>query len=196
MSRSQSLVLASSSKYRRRLLDRLDIEFTVKSPEVDEFRRQNEAPCQMARRLAAAKARAIATDHPDKLVLGADQVVTLDDRIFQKPGDRTRAIEQLNQLSGKTHRLITAVALVSPGDEAPLREGTSIYEMEMRPLTDAAIRRYVDADRPFDCAGSYKIEAGGVRLFEATRGDDPTAIEGLPLMRVWSMLLDAGWNDD
>ncbi len=184
------LILASSSKYKRRLLARLPTEFGVRTPGIDESRHAGESPAQMARRLAVEKARVIHEQESDALVLGSDQVAAKDDRIFGKPGSQDRAVEQLQKLQGATHQLITAVALADP--DGGVETATAVYEMVMRRLTTDEIRAYVDEDRPVDCAGAYKIEAAGIRLFEATKGDDPTAIEGLPLTKVWGLLLDAG----
>ena len=185
-----SLVLASSSPYKRRLMRRLGIEFDSVSPEIDESRLDGESPTEMACRLAEAKAMTIRQRRPDAWVIGADQIAASGDRVFGKPGGRDEAISQLEQLEGTTHQLITAVALSHRDKAADVSVTT--YDMVMRPLTPDQIRRYVDEDTPFDCAGSYKIEQAGIRLFEATRGDDPTAIEGLPLTRVWTLLLEAG----
>ncbi len=186
------LILASSSPYKRRLMRRLGVDFTTCSPNIAEVRRPGESPATMTRRLATEKAQAIIEQVPYALVVGADQTAALDDRLFGKPQTRRRAIAQLQALQGRTHHLITAVALVGP--DGDVHTSTSTYEMVMRPLTTAQIELYVDKDEPFDCAGSYKIEEAGIRLFEATRGDDPTAIEGLPLTRVWSLLIEAGYS--
>ena len=191
MTDDSTLILASSSPYKRRLMRRLGIDFVSQSADVDEERLPDESPHQMARRLAKTKARKVAAKNPEAWVIGGDQVAALDDRIFGKPGSRTGAIDQLKALQGRTHQLITAVALAHPKDG--ISTATSTYEMAMRRLTAGEIATYVDEDNPVDCAGAYKIEEAGIRLFEATRGDDPTAIEGLPLTKVWTLLLDAGW---
>lgn len=188
------LVLATGSRYKRRLMERLGVDFSSRSADIDESRRSGESPLEMARRLAADKADAVASADPDAAVLASDQVPALGDRIFRKPGGRRAAVEQLRRLAGSTHQLVTAVALQTP--DGRLHTDEVVYQMQMRPLTDDQIRRYVDEDAPFDCAGAYKIEAAGIRLFEATRGDDPTAIQGLALTRVWSLLLQAGWTDE
>lgn len=190
MNDKHGLILATGSPYKRRLMRRLNVEFTSRAPEIDEKRLDGESPDEMARRLALEKAKAIAGDSSGGWILAGDQVVACDGRIFDKPTTRRRAIDQLRRLQGTTHRLITQVALCGP-DKSVTSDGV-VYEMVVRPLSDEQIRRYVDEDRPLDCAGSYKIEAAGIRLFEATRGDDPTAIEGLPLTRVWTLLLEAG----
>lgn len=190
-----SLVLASGSTYRRRLIARLVPDHAALDHRVDEdgvqARMANASPAAVADALARAKARSVAADHPDAHVLGSDQVVDLDGAILGKAGSVAGARDQLRRLAGRTHRLITAVCLRAPdGSE---QTHTEIHQMRMRALSDEEIARYVDADRPLDCCGAYKIESLGVSLFEATAGDDPTAIEGLPLMAVAAMLRAAGW---
>ncbi|QDG49698.1 septum formation protein Maf [Persicimonas caeni] len=184
-----SLVLASGSPYKRQLMERLGLAFETLSADVDESSLADEAPEETARRLAHAKAKAVAAERPEAWVLGADQVIALDGRRFSKPGSDEGARRQLAALSGKTHRLITSVALLTPDEE--LFESTAEYQMQMRPLSEAEIAAYVAEDTPTDCAGAYKIEAGGIRLFRALRGDDYTAIVGLPLTHVWHLLEQA-----
>ena len=179
------LILASGSAYKRALLERLDLEFDTLPAGVDEAASPEEVPG------AAAKAQEVGRRRPEAWVLGADQVIALDEQRFTKPGSPGQARAQLGRLSGRTHRLITAVALRAP--DARLYEAAVEYAMEMRPLSEETIVEYVDRDRPLDCAGSYKIEAGGIRLFRSMRGDDYTAIVGLPLTRVWSLLEEAGY---
>lgn len=184
-----SLVLASGSPYKRQLMERLGLEFEAQSADVDESSRDDETPAQTAQRLAVAKAQAVAAERPDAWVIGADQVIAIEGERLGKPGSAERARRQLATLSGKTHRLITAIALRTP--DGQLHEACVEYQMQMRPLSDDEIAAYVAADNPTDCAGSYKIEAGGIRLFRALRGDDYTAIVGLPLTRVWHLLEQA-----
>ena len=186
---TQTIVLATSSPYKRRLFNRLGVDFNAADPQIDESRRKGEAPENLARRLAVEKARAVHREHPDAWIIGSDQVAALGDVVFEKPGSIEGAVVQLKQLQGKTHRLISAVALATPNRE--VETAKAVCEMVMRPLTDEQIRRYVRRDRPIDCAGAYKIEEAGVKLFEATHCDDPTAIEGLPLTKVWGLLLKA-----
>ncbi|TXD38577.1 septum formation protein Maf [Lujinxingia vulgaris] len=186
-----TLILATESAYKIELLQRLGLPFEACAAHIDEARIPDEAPATMAARLALHKARRVAEDYPDAYVLGADQVIALDQQIFQKPATAERAVAQLMALQGKTHRLITAIALRTP-DGAELASECA-FEMVMRPLTEPQARAYVEADQPLFCAGSYRIEAGGIRLFEAARGDDFTAIIGLPLTRVWSLLDQAGY---
>src|SRR5690554_5819278 len=153
------LILATESPYKIELLQRLDLRFEALAAHIDEARRPGESPRAMASRLAIEKARHIAAKHPDAYVLGADQVIALDDHIFQKPGTVDRAVAQIMQLQGKTHQLITAIALCSPSGQE-LASGCA-FEMVMRPLTEAQARAYVEADQLLGCAGSYRIEARG-----------------------------------
>ena len=185
------LLLASESRYKQKLFHRLGLPFHSQAPSLNEDRLPEEAPLAMAIRLAGNKALAIRPDHPDAFIVAADQVISLESRIFHKPGTRESAIAQLLALQGQTHTLITAVALSLPS--GPLLEAQVIFEMEMRPLSPSEIAAYIDQDTPFDCAGSYKIEAAGIRLFRNTRGPDPSAIEGLPLTRVWALLEEGGY---
>ncbi|RAL21684.1 septum formation protein Maf [Lujinxingia litoralis] len=188
---THKLILATESRYKIELLERLSLPFEAIAAQVDERRLEGESPAAMATRLADAKAKRLQQSHPDAFVLGADQVIALGDTIFQKPGNEERACEQLMQLQGRTHHLITAIALRPPAG-APLHAQVA-FEMVMRPLTETQVRAYVHQDLPVHCAGSYRIEAAGIRLFEAARGDDFTAIIGLPLTRVWSLLEQAGY---
>jgi septum formation protein len=184
------LILASGSRYRREQLARLDVPFSVDPADIDE--RAVEAPSlgELALELARRKARVVAGRHPDAWVLGGDQIIALDGEELHKPGTVERACAQLARLQGRTHELLCAVALVGPGGQE--RAELVRVEMEMRPLTEAEIARYVARDSPLDCAGSYMLEQGGVQLFDAMRGDDYTAIVGLPLTRVRAMLEWAG----
>ena len=179
------LVLASGSSYRRELLLRLGHDFHVVAPDIDESRQVGEAPLDLASRLARAKAAAGAAARPDAFVIGSDQVIALGDEVFQKPGSAPNAREQLTRLAGKTHQLITAVCVRSPTTAV---SEVMTHEMVMRPLSESEITGYVYDDEPYDCAGSYKIEAKGIRLFEEMRGDDYTSIIGLPLTVVRRLL--------
>lgn len=172
-------------------MSRLDLDFETEPPDLEESSRPGESPAEMAARLARAKTRRIHRDHPDAWVLGADQTVALDGELFRKPGTVDAAVDQLRRLAGRTHELTCAVACRSPDGE--LEEATVDYEMTMRDPGDEALRGYVERDRPLDCAGAYKIEQRGIRLFRSMRGDDYTAIIGLPLTRVWSILDRAGY---
>lgn len=191
MTKAHPLILASGSRYRRELLLRLGLDFDTISADVDESRRNQEAPDALATRLAAAKADVVARQHPDAFVIGSDQVIAVDDEILSKPGTVERARAQLALLAGRRHRLLTAVCIVAP--DASRAESIVEYEMKLRELTAREIEEYVEVDEPLDCAGSYRIEAGGIALFEYLRGDDYTAIIGLPLTAVRRHLDELGF---
>ncbi|MFN9719208.1 MAG: Maf family protein [Planctomycetota bacterium] len=187
------MILASTSKYRRELLQRLVPEFVCQSPGVDEnsWFREGRSPAQLATLLAAAKAESVFSQHPDAVVIGSDQVVDLNGRTLGKPGSREASVTQLSQLSGQTHRLLTAVCVCSPEIRYELLHITTL---RMRALSLSEIHRYVDRDQPFDCAGSYQIESLGISLFDAIETTDFTSIMGLPLMPLASHLRSLGIN--
>ncbi len=185
------LVLASTSRYRRELLQRLRLPFEVQSPEVDETARPAEPPAELALRLALAKARAVAALRPDAVVIGSDQVCDLDGQALGKPGDHERATAQLRRLSGRTAVFQTAVAVV--------REDTGYSQVLLAPVTvrfralgNAEIEHYLRLEQPYDCAGSAKCETLGIALLDAIDSDDPTALVGLPLIRTCRLLRAAG----
>ena len=187
----RSLVLGSTSRYRRELLARLGLPFDVAAPAVDETPRPDEAPRALALRLALAKARAVAGLHPRAIVIGSDQVADLDGEPLGKPGNHERATAQLRRMRGKTVVFHTAVAVVCQDsrfeqvDLAPVR-------VRFRDLSDEEIERYLRAEQPYDCAGSAKSEGLGIALLDAIDSDDPTALIGLPLIRTCRMLRAAG----
>ncbi|NBB93277.1 MAG: septum formation protein Maf [Gammaproteobacteria bacterium] len=183
------LILASSSPYRAELLARLGLEFERSSPDVDESPLDGESGRELAMRLARAKAAAVAQARPDAIVIGSDQVAECRGRLLGKPGDRKRAVEQLAFCSGEEIVFHTAVCVRSGPDEHVDLVPTSVA---MRALERERIERYVDADRPFDCAGAMKSEALGISLAERISSDDPTALVGLPLTRVVSLLQHFG----
>lgn len=186
------LVLASTSAYRRALLGRLGVAFRCVAPPVDEesLKRPEDEPRALAGRLARAKATGVAAAEPGAVVVGSDQVVGIDGRVFGKPGDADSAVEQLAALAGRSHELITAVSVVHPWGAF---DHTDVATLWMRPLTRAEIERYVAADRPFDCAGSYKLEERGIALFERIAAEDHTAITGLPLIALTTILRGLGF---
>ena len=185
------LILASTSRYRQALLQRLRLPFEVMAPAVDESRLPAEAPAAMALRLALAKARAVAALRPDAVVIGSDQVADLEGLALGKPGDHERATAQLRQLSGRRAVFQTAVAAVRPatGFEQVLLAPVNV---QFRSLSDAEIEHYLQAEQPYDCAGSAKSESLGIALLESIHSDDPTALVGLPLIRTCRLLRDAG----
>lgn len=187
------LILASTSIYRKALLQRLEIPFTCEKSEVDEelWKRRGLSAEELATTLAREKTQAVAQRHPDAFVLGGDQVAEVDGILLDKPGTTDKALEQLLRLSGKSHRLWTAVHLIGPGVDEPHLNITTLH---MRNLTQADLRHYIQKDHPLDCAGSYKLEASGIKLFERIDSSDADAIVGLPLMWVQGALLKAGFS--
>lgn len=185
------LVLASTSPYRRGLLARLGLPFDVARPGVDETPLPGEAPGDLARRLAGLKAAAIAATEPGAWVIGSDQVAAFDDRILGKPGDHATAITQLQAMSGREVRFLTAVALACGDAEPMLHVDTT--RVRFRSLSGGEIERYVAAEQPFDCAGSFKSEGLGIALFDAIDSQDPTALVGLPLIATAGLLRRAGF---
>jgi septum formation protein len=185
------LILASTSRYRRELLARLHLPFDVQPPEVDETARIGETPRELAERLALEKAQAVAARFPEAVVIGSDQVADLAGEALGKPGDHARATAQLRRMRGQTLVFQTAVAVVCQAtgfvqrDLAPVR-------VVFRELSDAAIEHYLQAEQPYDCAGSAKSEGLGIALLSAIDSDDPTALVGLPLIRTCRMLRSAG----
>lgn len=183
------LILASTSSYRRAQVARLGLPFRSVAPPADEAALQREwaglAPRELAERLAEAKARSVAGLEPGATVVGGDQLVALDGRILGKPGSEDAACGQLAALAGRTHHLITALAVVHAG---AVHRHTEVAALTVRPLSPDAIRRYVAADRPVDCAGSYKIEERGIALFERVECADPSAIIGIPLIGLATIL--------
>jgi septum formation protein len=187
---SPGLILASQSRYKQELLGRLGIEFQTAPSEVEEQHWPGETPLEMASRLAEKKARAVAEQNPGMFVLGADQVVFIDDKIYGKPGTVAAAVEQLGELQGKTHTLLSTLALVYPDGRV---DTEAVYTfMTMRSFSVESLIVYVELDQPLDCAGAYKIEEHGVRLFSKMDGDDYTNIIGLPLTRVVDLFERAG----
>lgn len=185
------LVLASTSPYRRTQLARFGLPFDVTAPGVDERSFDVTDPVELAELLAREKARAVARARGDAVVIGADQVAEVDGRRLDKPGRADVARAQLATLAGRVHTLHTAVAVVRPGGTCDVARVTT--RLSMRPLTEDEIHRYVDADAPLDCCGSYRIEGRGPALFSRIEGDDPTAIEGLPMISVARLLRAAGY---
>ena len=183
------IVLASTSRYRRELLARLQLPFTTRSPDTVEDLIEGEAPVTRATRLAVAKAKSIIA--PDAIVIGSDQVASLDGRVLRKPGSADAAVAQLRACRGKSVLFHTAVAVVETGAGTTLQH-VDRTEVVFRRLDDAAIERYVQLESPLDCAGSFKSEGLGVALFERISSEDPTALIGLPLIFVADALRKLG----
>ncbi len=191
MTSPPKLILASTSAYRRMLLERLCIPFSVERPEVDETPLPGETPSATAMRLALDKARAVAARHPDALVIGSDQVAHIGDAVFGKPGTSERAIAQLQAMRGQTVVFHTALALIDNRDGQTLQDSVPT-SVRFRMLSDDEIVRYVAREQPLDCAGSAKSEGLGISLLDALSGDDPTALIGLPLIALSRMLRTRG----
>lgn len=188
-----NLVLASTSPYRRALLDRLGYPFTCEKPNVDEdrFKVEGRTPQALAALLAREKAREVSLRKPGALVIGGDQVAAIGTSILGKPGSVDMAVAQLLRLQNQTHQLYTAVHLMGPGIDVPLMEVT---HLTMRALSFQQARHYVMKDQPLDCAGSYKLEVTGVKLFSKIEGADHDAIVGLPLISLQTQLLALGFS--
>ncbi len=185
------LVLASTSAYRRTLLERLQVPFETARPQVDETPLPDETPPATANRLAVEKARAVAETFANALVIGSDQVAHLDGEVFGKPGTVERAIDQLRRMSGRTIVFHTALALINTGSGNVQCDSVPTL-VRFRDLSDDEIIRYVAKERPLDCAGSAKSEGLGIALLESLSGDDPTALIGLPLIALSRMLRSEG----
>ena len=187
----RQLVLASTSRYRKMLLDRLGLPFLVVAPGTDETSLRDEAPAATAFRLAEAKARSVAGAHPDAVIIGSDQVADCDGRPIGKPGTHERAVAQLTELSGQTVVFHTGLCVL---DAASGQCQTALVDVRstFRFLSADEIESYLRSERPYDCAGSVRSEALGIALFERIESDDPTALIGLPLIQLTSMLRAAG----
>jgi septum formation protein len=190
---SPKLILASSSPYRRELLERLKIPFEVIAPEVDETPRSGEMPEKLVERLAVEKARKIAGQKPGTLVIGSDQAAVYNGHIVGKPHSHDMAVEQLQSASGRTVTLYTGLALVN-ADTQRVQCEVIPYRVTFRALTDAQIESYLRKEQPYSCAGSVKSEGLGIALLEKFEGDDPNTLIGLPLIRLVRMLENEGIN--
>jgi len=188
---NRKLILGSTSVYRRELLGRLNVPFSVESPHVDETPLPGEHPAALAQRLALAKAKAVAARFPDCVVIGSDQVADLDGLALGKPGTHDRAVAQLRQMSGKTVVFQTALAVVCL-ETGFCDQSLAPVNVRFRTLEDVEIENYLQLEQPYDCAGSAKSEGLGIALLDAIDSDDPTALIGLPLIRTSRMLRAAG----
>lgn len=186
------LILASTSRYRQALLQRLQIPFITQAPQVDETPLPGESAWALVARLSQQKAAAVQTDHPHHLIIGADQVAVLEKtQILGKPGNFTAAVAQLQQLSGQSVQFLSGLCVLNSANghcEVVVEPFTVVF----RPLTQAMITHYVQREQPYDCAGSFKSEGLGIALFERLSGDDPTALIGLPLIQLVRLLEQAG----
>ena len=185
------LVLASTSPFRRQLLARLGLPFSVASPAVDEALLPGEDPAAGALRLSEAKARAVAASYPQALIIGSDQVACLDGQVFGKPGNHERAVAQLQQMRGRTVNFYTGLCLYNSSTGRTQVRGIPTL-VTFRQLSDGEIERYLRAETPYNCAGSAKAESLGIVLLDAIHSDDPTALIGLPLIATSQLLREAG----
>ena len=187
----RTLVLASTSPYRQELLTRLGLPFETASPEVDETRQADEDPEELVKRLSLEKAKAVAKEHPDALIIGSDQVATLGDTILGKPGTHERAMQQLKAASGHSVIFLTGLSLY---DSASGRSHTVCepFRVDFRDLGETEIDDYLRREEPYDCAGSFKSEGLGIALFSLMDGEDPNSLVGLPLIQLVSMLQENG----
>jgi MAF protein len=186
-----ALVLASTSPYRRQLLERLGLPFTADSPGVDETRSAGEPAAEVVRRLARAKAQAVAARHPGALIIGSDQAAEREGEILGKPGGHAEAVAQLKAASGKYMKFHTGLCLLDARDGS-YQEYTDVTRVMFRPLSEGEIERYLQVEKPYDCAGSFKSEGLGITLFTAIESNDPAALIGLPLIALCRMLRSAG----
>ncbi len=185
------LLLASSSAYRRELLTRLQLPFTCSSPDIDESHRSGESAIELVKRLAEEKARALADSHTAHLIIGSDQAAVLGERIIGKPHTFEKAREQLLAASGASVTFLTGLALLN-SQTGRCQVDCVPFTVHMRTLDAPRIERYLRAEQPYDCAGSFKAEGLGVSLFRSTEGPDATSLIGLPLIRLIDMLLTEG----
>ena len=181
------LVLASTSPFRRAILEKLGLPFETRAPKTDETRLADETPEQLVRRLSESKARAVAGDFPDALIIGSDQVAVIDDEILGKPGTHENAVAQLQRASGRTVCFFTGLCLLNAASGNCQLEVVP-FDVVFRKLSEAQIENYLQKEKPYNCAGSFKSEALGIALFEKLRGDDPNTLMGLPLIRLVRML--------
>jgi len=184
---TDTLILASTSPFRKALLEKLQVPFETASPQIDESARPDEAPAQLVTRLAEEKAKAVANNYPDALIIGSDQVAVIDDEIMGKPGNHANAIAQLSHASGKRVTFLTALCLYNSKSQRSQVEVVP-FSVVFRELSQTQIEHYLQREQPYNCAGSFKSEGLGIALFERLEGDDPNSLIGLPLIRLIRML--------
>ncbi|MDO8826565.1 nucleoside triphosphate pyrophosphatase [Methylophaga sp.] len=187
----QKIILGSSSPFRAELLAKLHLNFTTASPDIDESPQNEEKPEQLVKRLAEAKARKIAEQHPDSLIIGSDQVAVLNGHIMGKPGNHAKATEQLSAASGNKVTFMTGLALYNAAT-GNMQSLVDYFEVIFRPLSAAQIDFYLQTEQPYQCAGSFKSEGFGISLFQELRGQDPNSLIGLPLIRLIELLANEG----
>jgi len=186
-----TLILASTSPFRKAILEKLALPFSTQSPDVDETPLENELPEQLVERLSILKAKAVADNISEGLVIGSDQVAVIDGTILGKPGNHDKAMEQLKQASGKTVTFLTGLCLYNAARDN-YQVDVVPFKVVFRELSETQIDTYLKKEQPYNCAGSFKSEALGITLFEKLVGDDPNTLIGLPLIRLVKMLEDEG----
>ena len=185
------LILASTSPFRKNVLEKLGLPFDCHAPEVDEAPQPHETPAQLVERLSIAKAQAVAAHLQQGLVIGSDQVAVIDDEILGKPGNHENAVGQLERAAGKTVTFLTGLALVN-AESGAIQAEVVPFKVVFRQLTQPQIVNYLNAEQPYNCAGSFKSEGLGIALFDRLEGDDPNTLIGLPLIRLIRMLEKEG----
>ncbi|MCK5354913.1 MAG: septum formation inhibitor Maf [Methyloprofundus sp.] len=184
---TNNLVLASSSPYRKQLLQKLHLDFITATPDIDESQHSGEPPAQMALRLAKEKARALKAAYPQHFIIASDQVAMLNQTQLKKPGDKNNAFNQLQQCSAKVVKFYTSVCILD-SSTGELKSALDICSVYFKKLSKQKIINYIDLEQPYHCAGSFKSEGLGIALFERIEGDDPNALVGLPLIKLISLL--------
>lgn len=187
----RTLILGSTSPYRRELMERLHTPFTTAAPDIDETRLVDESAYAMVARLSLQKAQAVAVQFPDALIIGSDQCAVLHDRVIGKPHTHEKAMQQLRNASGETVVFLTGLCLLD-SHTGNYQLDVVPFQVDFRQLSDAEIDNYLHKDQPYNCAGSFRSESLGITLFKRMYGDDPTALMGLPLIRLSEMLRQAG----
>jgi len=185
------IILASSSPFRRQLLDRLQLDYSCHSPDIDESIKSGESASDYVTRLAQEKASCVAEHYPGAVIIGSDQCALLDQQILGKPGTHERALQQLKDAQGRTVVFHTGLCVIKP-ETGFCDVDDVLYEVDFRQLSDAQLEHYLEVEQPYHCAGSFKSEAYGACLFSKMRGDDPSALIGLPLLRLIEMLEKVG----
>lgn len=189
----RNLILASSSPFRRQILDKLQLEYSCISPDIDESAKKSEKPEDLVARLAVEKAKKIAETQKDCLIIGSDQVAVLGNEILGKPHTHENAVAQLKKLSGHRVTFLTGLALIN-SETGSVQSETVPFYVEFRDLSDTVIENYLRAETPYNCAGSFKSEALGIVLFDKLEGEDPNTLMGLPLIRLVRLLENEGFN--
>jgi len=187
----QNLILASTSPFRKSILEKLGLPFSTEAPDVDEQHLDGESATELVTRLSAAKANTIAKNHPKALIIGSDQVALLDGKILGKPGNHENAVKQLENASGKAVTFYTGLCLINSATNNT-QTICEIFKVYFRQLSSQQIENYLQKEQPYNCAGSFKSEAYGIALFDKLEGDDPNTLIGLPLIKLIQLLGNEG----